>query len=151
MNANHQTGRLPLRARARVGSRSRSRSRRGFALIEVLVAGLIFAFGVLGIVGLQAQMSRAQTTGKSRVDAINLASELIGTMWGDGTSNLGKFDTTQCATYATCNAWLEKLERTLPGGSAQVEIQAQGVVFITISWTSPEGTGTYTTQTAMVI
>ncbi len=135
-----------------------ARSRRGFALIEVLVAGLIFAFGVLGIVGLQAQMSRAQTTGKSRVDAINLASELIGTMWGDainpsdGTSNLPKFDSTQCSTYATCNAWLEKLERTLPGGSAQVDVQAaQGIVFITISWTSPEGTGSYTTQTAMVI
>ncbi len=56
-------------------------------LIEALVAVLIFAFGVLGIVGLQAAMTKAQTQSKSRADASLLAQQVIGSMWTD-TPNL---------------------------------------------------------------
>ena len=56
------------------------RSARGVALIEALVGLLIFSFGVLGLIGLQATMSKAQTGAKFRADASNLTAELLGVM-----------------------------------------------------------------------
>ena len=53
-----------------VGKRHRGTA--GFALIEVLVAVLLFAIGILGMVGLQASMTQAQTESKVRADAANL-------------------------------------------------------------------------------
>ncbi len=62
-------------------------------LLEALVALLIFSIGVLGIVGLQASMTKAQTGSKFRADAAFLAQRLIGSMWSDR-SGLNNYDTT---------------------------------------------------------
>ena len=61
----------------------KARAQRGFMLLEVLVALLIFSIGVLGIVGLQASMTKAQTGSKFRADAAFLAQRLVGGMWSD--------------------------------------------------------------------
>ena len=57
---------------------TRRRANRGFMLVEALVAMLIFAFGVLGVVGLQVSMTKAQTQSKFRADASQLAHAVLG-------------------------------------------------------------------------
>ncbi len=57
------------------------RPQRGASLLEVLIALLIFSFGVLGIVGLQANMNIRSTEAKQRAEAAVLADEIIGRMW----------------------------------------------------------------------
>lgn len=116
---------------------ARRQAARGFALLEALVAFLIFTVGVLGLVGLQASMSRAQGGAYFRGTASYLATELLGTMWGDRV-NLASYTGSSCAGYARCNQWLEKVGRALPGGAATVTTVA-GVVTVNVTWQLPNG------------
>jgi type IV pilus assembly protein PilV len=121
----------------------------GFMLIEALVAVLIFAFGVLGIVGLQAAMTKAQTQSKSRADASLLAQQVIGSMWTD-TPNLAAYSTANCAGYARCNEWAARVAAELPNGVAAVDVSALPLVAVTITWTPPnEQQHTYSTTSAI--
>ncbi len=114
----------------------------GFALMEALVAMLVFALGILGMVGLQASMTREQTAAKLRSDAAYLANELVGTMWGD-IPNLGQYTSANCNGYARCRDWLNKVAATMPGGSATLPVvnpaANNGDVAITVIWTLPSG------------
>ncbi|WP_294636050.1 prepilin-type N-terminal cleavage/methylation domain-containing protein [uncultured Aquabacterium sp.] len=123
----------------------------GFLLIEVLIAILIFAVGILGLVGLQARMTKAQTEAKARADAVNLAGELRGLMWVD-IANLAQYETSACAAHAPCANWLAKLQSTLPSGSATVtrDTTRPGWVRISITWQLPNGSS-HRYETATVI
>ncbi|WP_426318260.1 type IV pilus modification PilV family protein [Pseudoduganella sp. R-43] len=59
------------------------RKQGGIALVEALVAIVIFAFGVLAIVGLQAASVRQVSDAKYRIDAANVISQSLGAMWAD--------------------------------------------------------------------
>lgn len=63
------------------------RGQRGAFLLEALVALLIMAFGILGIVGLQAQSMRVTSDSEFRAEAAYLANSLIGKMWTDTPPN----------------------------------------------------------------
>lgn len=54
----------------------RLKTERGAAMMEVLVAMLVIAFGVLGFVGLQAQTALAQLEGYQRSQALILANDI---------------------------------------------------------------------------
>jgi type IV pilus assembly protein PilV len=129
--------------------RSARRGAAGFALIEALIAILIFSFGALGLVGLQVTMLRATNGAKYRADATFLANDLIGRMWAD-TQNLSSYSGTTC-TYAPCQSWRARLARTLPQGDAALTYDAStGNVGVTILWTVPdEAQHSFTTQTAI--
>lgn len=129
MNAPRRTS--PRRSRVRPG-----RAAAGFALLEALVALLIFAFGVLGVVGLQAALTKAQTGSKFRGDAAFLAQELIGNMWSDLPS-LANYTTAGCAAHPRCNAVRTKVAATLPAGQLVIVQRAPGLVEIEITWTPP--------------
>lgn len=116
-------------------SNRHSRAARGFALLEALVGILIFSFGVLGLVGLQASMTRAQTQTQFHAQASELAADLIGRMWSD-LPNVAQYDGASCASYNPCTSWLSKVATTLPGGTPNVSV-VQGTVTITLSWTPP--------------
>jgi type IV pilus assembly protein PilV len=127
----------------------------GFALIEVLVSVLLFAIGILGIVGLQATMTQTQTESKVRADAANLVDELATVMWGElgnqnTMANLAGFTSGGCSGNAACNAWLTKMRKTLPGGTltdltfnnaADTWDINHGKVTVTLSWSLPNGNG----------
>jgi type IV pilus assembly protein PilV len=131
-------------------SSSRRRLVKGFALVEALVAIVIFAVGILGVMGLQANMIKATSAAKYRADASYLASELVGMMWGDVT-NLAKYDSSLCGTYARCSGWSAKVASSLPSGSAAVTVN-NGIVTVTVSWTLPGvGTNAFATSTAIRI
>lgn len=121
---------------------------RGFALLEVLVALIVCAIGVLGVVGLQGTMTRAQTSSAFRGEAAYLAQQLIGDMWLDR-ANLASYASADCG--ATCTAWQHRVADRLPAGESTVTVNAAtGVVTIEIRWTAPgEATSRFTTATAV--
>ncbi len=122
---------------------------RGFLLLEVLIAMLIFSIGVLGIVGLQASMTRAQTGSKFRADASFLAQRLVGTMWSDVT-NINSYATANCSAYTRCSQWAADVATLLPNGAVDVDLSAAPVVTIVITWQpSNEEQRRYTTTLAL--
>ena len=141
--------RLPSRRTA--AGRSASR---GFMLLEVLVALLIFSIGVLGIIGLQAAMTKAQTGSKFRADASFLAQRVIASMWSDR-AGLASYAGANCAGHTRCSEWAADVARALPGGAATVNGTVGGVVVaadvtVTITWSPPnEETRTYTTTSSV--
>jgi type IV pilus assembly protein PilV len=111
----------------------------GFALIEALIAILIFSLGALGLLGLQVSMMKATSGAKYRADAAYLANDLIGTMWTD-TTNLARYRDS-CSGHNPCKNWVAKVANTLPQGNSVLTIDpATGFVGITIRWTVPDET-----------
>jgi len=65
----------------------------GSFLLEALIGVLIFSFGILGIVGLQAQSLRHTGDAEYRAEATYLANSLISKMWTDDPAVLkSKYD-----------------------------------------------------------
>src|SRR6266496_5420198 len=59
----------------------------GAYLLEALIGILIFALGVLGIVGLQAASLRTTADSGLRAEAVFAANQLLGQMWTDDVSD----------------------------------------------------------------
>ncbi len=91
---------------------------RGFMLLEVLIALLIFAVGVLGLVGLQANAVRQSGMAQYRADAVMLAGELAGQM-----SASARDFPTLSAQFSSASsgpgyeAWKARVNAVLPGAS----------------------------------
>jgi len=104
-------------------------------MLEALVGLLIFSFGILGLVGLQASMTKAQTMTRFRSEAAALTSDLVGTMWAD-VPRLALYNSANCTTHAPCQAWAAKVASALPQGAQAVTVNGN-LVTITVSWTMP--------------
>jgi len=128
-------------------SGARRSSQRGVALIEAMVGILIFAFGVLGLVGLQASMTKAQSGAKYRAEAMNLGGELLGSMWADAPANIPLYVGSSCGNHPPCADWDRKLKRILPTAQSTVNWDAANQqVHIEITWSRPgEGVSRYET------
>ena len=100
-----------------------ARQQGGAALLEVLVAVLIFSIGILAVVGMQAFSVRAVSDAKYRADASFLANQALGRLWGDPT-NLG--------AHAEVDADVDEL----PNGKRTVEISGDRAT-VTIRWQPP--------------
>ena len=61
--------------------RAKIRSQLGIALVEAMVAVVIFAIGILGIVAMQARSTQMMTDSLFRAQAAQLATELLSEMW----------------------------------------------------------------------
>lgn len=77
------------RARSKASSRNNSRTQRGVGLIEVLVAVLILALGLLGMAGLQSKSLRANQSSYARSQAVMLSYYMMDAMRADVTAVLG--------------------------------------------------------------
>ena len=64
------------------------RHQAGSFLLEALIGILIFAFGVLGIVGLQAHSLRVTNESQYRAEAAYLANAVMSEMWTDDYTTL---------------------------------------------------------------
>lgn len=108
----------------------------GIALLEGLIAVLIFSLGILAIVGMQAVAVKQSTDARYRTEAALLAEQLIGMMWVDNRTTLNTKYGTGGAGY---NAWLADVSAALPKVAAnppQVNVSS-GEVTITIYWQPP--------------
>ena len=94
----------------------------GMALVEGLIAILIFSIGILSIVGLQAANLRQANDAKYRVDASFLANQTLGMIWADR-ENL--------TAYAR-----EEAIPGLPKGKRTVDVDGSQVT-VTITWQLP--------------
>jgi len=101
------------------------RPQQGFALVEVLVAVLLFSIGILAVVGMQAFSIGAVTDAKYRADASFLANQAIGRLWGDPTN---------LASQAESDVSVPEL----PNGKRTIGINGQQAV-VTIRWEAPPG------------
>jgi len=102
---------------------------RGMTLIEVLVAILIFSFGLVGLVALQARALQYSTSAEDTNRASLLANEI--------TSQMTMKQTVSLPT-ATVSAWSARVADAttgLPNGSGAVSVDATtGMATITIQW-----------------
>ncbi len=101
------------------------RPQRGFSLIEVLVAVLIFSLGIIGAVGLQAAALKMSTDARQRAEATFLADQLLARMLIADPATAATFahrpaGTTPCApsgaasTNAVVTQWLLEVTETFP-------------------------------------
>ncbi len=100
----------------------------GVVIIEALIAILIFSIGVLGIVGMQANMVRNTSDSKYRTDASNEAQKYIGALWVSPTNR----------PPDPSNFSLSLANTSLPAGT--ITVTRNGVFYtVSIGWKEPGG------------
>ncbi len=132
------------------------RAQSGSFLLEALIGILIFSFGILGIVGLQAQAIRFTNDSQYRGEAIYLANTLLATMWADDRTTLKpKYEGAAGTGGAGYTAWYNTFKTgstALPGavanpptvvvdstaaGAMQAPSTTSSAVEVTIFWQIP--------------
>lgn len=108
-------------------SSSTAPHQQGSALLEGLIAVLIFSLGILGIVGIQASTTHAVTQAKSRVDATFIASQKVAEGWNDMSKVTSK-------SLAESNTDISLL---LPSGKRTTTVSDTGLVTVTVTWRMP--------------
>jgi type IV pilus assembly protein PilV len=108
-----------------------SRRARGLSLVEVLVVIVLFSFGLLGLVGLQARTTQLAVNAEDTTRAALLANELAAAMWNSNSVTLDA---------GVIGAWQARVAdatgRGLPGGEGEVEVTGN-VARITVRWAPP--------------
>lgn len=117
----------------------------GMALIEVMIAVVILAVGVLGAVGLQARSLAALSNAGARVDATIAAENVIGLMSTDQ-ANLANYvwDSTAGGAPAVLVAWMTETQAALPNATAVITVTPIAgsnarLVSVTITWQRRSG------------
>lgn len=120
-------------------SQSVSKHQRGVALLEALIAVLVFSIGILALIGLQGFAVSSTAAAKYRADAAYLAGRIINRIWIDQTNfasykhndndgdpatddvcNANGGSTT--SAFAPVSAWLAEVDGSLPGASGRQRI-----------------------------
>lgn len=131
----------------------------GIALIEVLVAVLVLAIGLLGMAAMQVQSSQMTNGAEQRTQAILLTADMMDRIRANR-PNIADYDgidvdpdDTACATdyapdgTATVSAnditeWSNLVVCLLPEGRGTVAIDGAGEITVTVDWekSDPDGT-----------
>ena len=138
------------------------RNQKGITIIEVLIAMLILAVGLLGMASLQVRAVSDTSNASYRSIAIYYANDMADRMRANGTgitngnynSAAGGSEKAACLTAAGCSSadmaihdkweWSQNLGRSLPGGTGTIAVNA-GVYTVDVSWTdrvAQDATGT---------
>jgi type IV pilus assembly protein PilV len=121
----------------------------GAALLEVLIAVLVFSLGILGTVGMLATTNRVASDARYRMEAANIATGLVADMW---TTAPNQVDVQFGASGYGLASWQSKATALLPGSSGThiaVDLTKPGIssqsrtVDVTVSWTLPGSTETH--------
>jgi type IV pilus assembly protein PilV len=129
---------------------ARRHNHRGFALVEAMVSMLIFAFGVLGLIGLEARGVQFSVDAENRNRAALLASEIASSMWLAG--NVAQ-------TPAQIAAWNVQANETnapltgLPSGAVTITPvgATTNATDITVTWQAPTRTTTDQLTTRVIL
>lgn len=118
----------------------------GVALLEALIAILLFSFGLLGIIGLQAKAQQFSVDSEDRTRAALFANELSSLMWMQKSADVAAADVA---------AWQGRIAASgsgLTNGDGSYSFDsATKLATIIITWKTPwkkaaEQSSTYTTQ-----
>lgn len=112
----------------------------GLAVVENLVAILIFSFGILGIVGLLATSMKSSAAAKYRNEASMLANQIVGQMWIADKSNTALKASFESPGGASFVSWKTSVSNVLPGvdtNAPTVVIDANNVATVTVRWRAP--------------
>lgn len=122
------------------------RTARGFSLVEVLIAIVVFSLGVLGLVRLQATAVKMSTDARQRAEATFLADQLLARMLISDRTTAASFahhpDGGGCAptgaasTNAMVTDWLAQVSAAFPsaGADAQQVIVNGSDVTVRLCW-----------------
>ena len=135
------------------------RGQAGFTMVEVMVALVVLAVGLLGIAALLLKSLQSGRTATYRTQAVNLAADLAdrirsnrtaqadyGTLFADTPAVVGACDTTGGCSDADLAAtdlarWKETIADLLPEGQGQVVVQPPAAAgepanyLVSIQWT----------------
>ena len=114
----------------------------GNYLLEVLIAILIFSFGILGLIGLLGSSIRITNDARYRSEAANLAGAMIAEMW---TMTAAQMDTQFGSGGTRLVAWQDKATALLPVPASYeptVDLSAglsseSRTVVVTVYWQLP--------------
>lgn len=148
--------RTPMRRRVLA-----SRRQRGAFMLEALIAILIIAFGVLGLVGLQAQSMRNVNDAQFRAEAAFYASSVAAKMWTYDPAAVKTYFGSSGAGYTDFKDQITAAVSGLPNAAANpptitfddtVVNSINGVVAtISINWQYPGETSWHNYSTQAVI
>ena len=121
---------------------------RGSSLLEALISIGVFAFGMLGLAGMQTQLMQQSTHAQFRTQASYMAEELIGLASADA-ANVDCYRMTssgpgQCGSAiatAAVAAWRTRALAAFPGATAApptVTYANDGMLTVTILWQRPQ-------------
>lgn len=127
--------------------------------MEALVALVVFSFGVLGLLGLQATSIKNSGDAKYRSDASYAANQIVAQMWVDR-SNIDAYAhyatgpvcafTGSASANANVTAWLTQNSSLLPGASStntQIQVTTPAAstkqVKVTVCWKTPQDTAAH--------
>lgn len=123
----------------------------GFTLLEVLIAVLVLAFGLMGLAGIQATGIKNNNSAYYRSVAAQYAAEMADRMRANATVD---YSTKSASPHAACkttsgctpsemaehdfNEWINALQSALPSGTgtvtAKVGAGTDPVFVVTVSW-----------------
>lgn len=120
------------------------RQQAGIALIEALVAAVLLAIGLIGVIGLQARSQGALADAGLRAEAVIAANRLQGTMSVDQ-ANLAAYALAAGGTAgARLQPWLQETRLHIPNAGVAIAVGAPAAgrtrVAVTISWARKSGT-----------
>lgn len=140
----------------------------GIALIEVLVAVLVLAVGLLGMAAMQVQSSQMTNGAEQRTQAVLLTADMMDRIRANRT-NAANYNgisvdpsATACATdyspgaTATVSAnditeWSNLIVCLLPEGTGVVTVDnATGEVVVTVDWTKADADGVAVTLRTVI-
>jgi type IV pilus assembly protein PilV len=134
------------------------RGQAGVSMIEFLVALIIFAFGTLGLAGLQTQALAYSQGSLYRSQATTLTDDILDRMRTDrANAKAGAWDTVLTADYSTFTGtsiadsdryeWKQQVKDLLPSGQASIAYDGvTKIVTITIQWDDSRGNRATTTS-----
>ncbi|MBM0105163.1 type IV pilus modification protein PilV [Steroidobacter sp. S1-65] len=136
------------------------RSLAGFSMVEVMVALVVLAVGMLGIAGVYVTTLRSSGSAISRLQAVTLAGDMADRIranrWARGTYTNATGEEQECISAGNCTRdqmalhdvflWKQQIEDLLPGDPQGTVQFVQGVpgppktpdsYTITVSWKEP--------------
>jgi type IV pilus assembly protein PilV len=126
---------------------------KGYSLLEVLIALVVLAIGLLGLAGLQMQGLKDNHSSSLRSQATYLASDILDRMQANraqalGTTNnynngFGAVTGKSGMVQTDLTQWKSALNATLPSGDGSVQV-TDGTVTVLIRWQDVSADGNAT-------
>jgi type IV pilus assembly protein PilV len=104
----------------------------GAVLLEVLISILLFAFGVLGLVGMQTVATQNSVNSQDRAVASILANDMVSQMWAKKTSTIAS-----AAISGDITAWKLKVQNSILSNATGDVTEVAGLATVVVTWKAP--------------